>query len=103
MRAGRRRPSASRLPGPARCTWRRHHPWDVKPGNVLIGHDGRIKLTDFGIARSADEQTITAKGLLLGSPAYIAPEVAAGHAAGNHADAWGLGALLFAAVQGRPP
>ena len=76
---------------------------DVKPGNVLIGHDGRIKLTDFGIARSADEQTITAKGLLLGSPAYIAPEVAAGHAAGNHADAWGLGALLFAAVQGRPP
>ena len=42
---------------------------DVKPGNVLIGHDGRIKLTDFGIARSADEQTITAKGLLLGSPA----------------------------------
>ncbi len=76
---------------------------DVKPGNVLIGHDGRIKLTDFGIARSADEQTITAKGLLLGSPAYIAPEVAAGHAAGSHADAWGLGALLFAAVQGKPP
>jgi len=76
---------------------------DVKPGNVLIGHNGRIKLTDFGIARSADEQTITAKGLLLGSPAYIAPEVAAGHAAGSHADAWGLGALLFAAVQGKPP
>jgi serine/threonine protein kinase len=76
---------------------------DVKPGNVLIGHDGRIKLTDFGIARSADEQTITAKGLLLGSPAYIAPEVAAGQPAGGQADAWGLGALLFAAVQGRPP
>lgn len=41
---------------------------DVKPGNVLIGHDGRIKLTDFGIARSVDEQTITATGMLLGSP-----------------------------------
>ncbi len=76
---------------------------DVKPGNVLIGHDGRIKLTDFGIARSVDEQTITATGMLLGSPAYIAPEVAAGRPASNQADAWGLGALLFAAVQGKPP
>jgi len=76
---------------------------DVKPGNVLIAHDGRIKLTDFGIARSADEQTMTATGLLLGSPAYISPEVASGKVAGSQSDAWGLGALLFAAVQGRPP
>ncbi len=76
---------------------------DVKPGNVLIGGDGRIKLTDFGIARSAAENPMTATGLLLGSPAYIAPEVASGATAGPPADAWGLGALLFACVEGRPP
>lgn len=76
---------------------------DVKPGNVLIADDGRIKLTDFGIARSAGEHTMTATGLLLGSPAYISPEVASGRPATPTADAWGLGALLFACVQGRPP
>ncbi|WP_205843734.1 serine/threonine-protein kinase [Nakamurella deserti] len=76
---------------------------DVKPGNVLIGADGRIKLTDFGIARSAAENPMTATGLLLGSPAYIAPEVASGVTAGPPADAWGLGALLFVCMEGRPP
>ncbi len=76
---------------------------DVKPGNVLVGTDGRVKLTDFGIARSADEPTLTVTGLLLGSPAYISPEVASGRPASPAADAWGLGALLFAAVEGRPP
>ncbi|MET3804938.1 serine/threonine protein kinase [Nakamurella sp. UYEF19] len=76
---------------------------DVKPGNVLICDDGRIKLTDFGIARSAGEQTITATGLLLGSPAYISPEVASGRPANAQSDAWGLGAMLFACVQGVPP
>ncbi len=76
---------------------------DVKPANVLIGGDGRIKLTDFGIARSVDEHTMTATGMLLGSPAYISPEVASGRPATPAADAWGLGALLFATVQGHPP
>ena len=76
---------------------------DVKPGNVLICDDGRVKLTDFGIARSTGEQTITATGLLLGSPAYISPEVAAGHPADPRSDAWGLGALLFTCMQGVPP
>jgi len=76
---------------------------DVKPANVLIGDDGRIKLTDFGIARSVDEHTMTATGMLLGSPAYISPEVAMGRPASPAADAWGLGALLYAAVQGHPP
>ncbi len=76
---------------------------DVKPGNVLMCQDGRIKLTDFGIARSAGEQTITATGLLLGSPAYISPEVASGFPATPRSDAWGLGALLFACVEGVPP
>lgn len=76
---------------------------DVKPGNVLVGTDGRVKLTDFGIARSSDEPRMTVTGLLLGSPAYISPEVASGRPASPAADAWGLGALLFAAVEGRPP
>ena len=76
---------------------------DVKPGNVLICDDGRIKLTDFGIARAEGEQTMTATGLLLGSPAYIAPEVASGTPAGPISDAWGLGGLLFACMEGRPP
>ncbi|MGH3673131.1 MAG: serine/threonine-protein kinase, partial [Pseudonocardiaceae bacterium] len=76
---------------------------DVKPGNVLVGHDGRIKLTDFGIARNPADQTLTATGLMLGSPAYIAPEIASGGRVNPASDLWGLGATLFAAVEGRPP
>ena len=76
---------------------------DVKPGNVLVAHDGRIKLTDFGIARKTNDVTMTQTGLVLGSPAYIAPEVAAGQPVTPAADLWGLGATLFAAVEARPP
>jgi eukaryotic-like serine/threonine-protein kinase len=76
---------------------------DVKPGNVLIGVDGRVKLTDFGIARNVAERTLTSTGIMLGSPAYIAPEVAAGREVTPAADVWGLGATLFAVIEGRPP
>ncbi|GAA3539692.1 serine/threonine-protein kinase [Amycolatopsis ultiminotia] len=76
---------------------------DVKPGNVLVAADGRIKLTDFGIARNVSEATMTRTGIMLGSPAYIAPEVASGGAVTPGADLWGLGATLFAAVEGAPP
>jgi serine/threonine protein kinase len=76
---------------------------DVKPGNVLVAHDGRIKLTDFGIARKTSDVTMTQTGLVLGSPAYIAPEVASGLPVTPAADLWGLGATLFAAVEARPP
>jgi serine/threonine protein kinase len=76
---------------------------DVKPGNVLIADDGRVKLTDFGIARNAADAPMTSVGLVLGSPAYIAPEVAAGQPVTPAADLWGLGATLFAAIEGRPP
>ncbi|MDT7579143.1 MAG: eukaryotic-like serine/threonine-protein kinase, partial [Pseudonocardiales bacterium] len=51
---------------------------DVKPGNVLVAHDGQVKLTDFGIARNVADAPMTTAGLVLGSPAYIAPEIAAG-------------------------
>ncbi|WP_219415687.1 serine/threonine-protein kinase [Pseudonocardia nigra] len=76
---------------------------DVKPGNVLVADDGRVKLTDFGIARNIADAPMTSAGLVLGSPAYIAPEVAAGHAVTPAADLWGLGATLFAAIEGRAP
>ena len=76
---------------------------DVKPGNVLVADDGRVKLTDFGIARNIADAPMTSAGLVLGSPAYIAPEVAAGQPVTTAADLWGLGATLFAAIEGRPP
>ncbi|HJQ45228.1 MAG TPA: protein kinase [Amycolatopsis sp.] len=76
---------------------------DVKPGNVLVAEDGRIKLTDFGIARNVSEATMTRTGMTLGSPAYIAPEIASGRAVTPGADLWGLGATLFNTTEGRPP
>lgn len=76
---------------------------DVKPGNVLVGGDGQIKLTDFGIARNVGERTMTRTGIMLGSPAYISPEVASGREVTPAADLWGLGATLFAAAVGRAP
>ena len=76
---------------------------DVKPGNVLIADDGRIKLTDFGIARNMAEATMTSRGITLGTPAFIAPEVASGGDVTTAADLWSLGATLFAALAGEPP
>ena len=76
---------------------------DVKPANILIGPGGRVVLTDFGIARAADSATLTASGVLVGSPSYIAPERARGGQVGAAGDLWGLGASLYAAVEGHPP
>ena len=76
---------------------------DVKPGNVLLTTGDRVVLTDFGIASSPGDSSITSTGLLLGSPSYIAPERARGHAPGPASDLWSLGATLFTAVEGRPP
>ena len=77
----------------------------MKPANILVGPDGRVVLTDFGIARAADSPTLTADGAVLGSPSYIAPERARGgqSGAGAPGDLWGLGASLYAAVEGHPP
>ncbi|OLF11377.1 serine/threonine-protein kinase [Actinophytocola xanthii] len=76
---------------------------DVKPGNVLVGGNGQVKLTDFGIARNVSEKTMTRTGIMLGSPCYIAPEVAVGDPVTPAADLWGLGATLFAVLEGEPP
>ncbi len=75
---------------------------DVKPSNILISH-GLAKLNDFGIARSADDESLTQTGLVTGSPAYLAPEVASGSSATPASDVWSLGATLYHAVSGRPP
>jgi eukaryotic-like serine/threonine-protein kinase len=76
---------------------------DVKPANILLGPWGRVVLADFGIAKAADSPALTASGVLLGSPSYLAPERARGGRAGAAADLWALGVSLYAAVEGRPP
>ncbi|MFC6089857.1 serine/threonine-protein kinase [Saccharothrix lopnurensis] len=76
---------------------------DVKPGNVLVTEFGTVKVTDFGTSRAADEVTVTASGMLVGTPAYLAPEVARGEKGGFPADVFALGSTLYAAVQGDPP
>ncbi|WP_433829750.1 protein kinase domain-containing protein [Actinoplanes sp. CA-015351] len=77
---------------------------DVKPGNVLIGDDGRVVLTDFGPAvTSAGIQALTEAGVVLGSPKYIAPERLFEHTSTVASDLWSLGATLYHAVEGRPP
>ncbi|MFH8614298.1 protein kinase [Streptomyces sp. NPDC017979] len=76
---------------------------DVKPSNVLISDDGRVVLTDFGIAQVEGDPSITSTGMLVGAPSYISPERARGHRPGPAADLWSLGGLLYAAVEGAPP
>jgi eukaryotic-like serine/threonine-protein kinase len=76
---------------------------DVKPSNVLLETSGRVVLTDFGIATYEGATTLTQTGTFMGSPAYVAPEVARGEPATASSDLWSLGATLYAAVEGRPP
>ncbi|WP_307805941.1 serine/threonine-protein kinase [Streptomyces chrestomyceticus] len=76
---------------------------DVKPGNVLLGEDGRVVLTDFGIAVATGTSTLTKTGELVGSIDYLAPERVRGHTPGPAADLWALGATLYQAIEGRPP
>ncbi|MFI8184408.1 protein kinase [Actinacidiphila glaucinigra] len=76
---------------------------DVKPGNVLIGNDGRVVLTDFGIAMIEGSSAITRTGELVGSPEYLAPERALGRRPGPESDLWSLGVLLYVAAEGGSP
>ncbi|MFE1174411.1 serine/threonine-protein kinase [Streptomyces sp. NPDC058773] len=78
---------------------------DVKPANVLLGKDGRIVLTDFGIAVQSGTPSLTRTGELVGSIQYLAPERLRTNIAepGPACDLWSLGATLYQAVEGRPP
>jgi tRNA A-37 threonylcarbamoyl transferase component Bud32 len=76
---------------------------DVKPANVLLGLDGRVVLTDFGLALVSGDSSMTATGAVVGSPSFLAPERVLDQPIGPAADLWSLGATLYAAVEGRPP
>ncbi|MGY1498162.1 protein kinase domain-containing protein [Streptomyces sp. QTS52] len=76
---------------------------DVKPGNVLLSQDGRVLLTDFGIAQVEGDTTITRTGEIVGSVDYLAPERLRGEDPGPSSDLWALGATLYTAVEGRSP
>jgi eukaryotic-like serine/threonine-protein kinase len=76
---------------------------DVKPANILLGRDGRAKVTDFGIAQAAQAATLTRTGMVLGSANYVAPEQAKGGHVGPAADLYSLGCVLFEAVTGETP
>jgi serine/threonine protein kinase len=76
---------------------------DVKPANVLVDRDGHACLTDFGIATTTGDSSLTTGGALIGSPSYMAPERANGEQPSPAVDLWSLGATLYTAVEGRPP
>jgi serine/threonine protein kinase len=78
---------------------------DVKPANVLIesGPQGRAKLTDFGLARTADDASISQSGVVAGTPMYMAPEQAKAESLDHRADLFSLGSVLYAMLTGRPP
>ncbi|MFF2851815.1 serine/threonine-protein kinase [Streptomyces sp. NPDC058001] len=76
---------------------------DVKPGNVLIANDGRVVLSDFGIATVEGTSALTMTGEVIGSPEFLAPERALGHRPGPESDLWSLGVLLYATVEGQSP
>jgi eukaryotic-like serine/threonine-protein kinase len=76
---------------------------DVKPHNVLIADDGRVVLTDFGLATFDGDSSVTRQGLVMGSPQYVAPERARDGVSTAESDLWSLGATLYAAVEGRSP
>ncbi|MFF1611779.1 protein kinase [Amycolatopsis sp. NPDC058278] len=76
---------------------------DVKPGNILIDETGAAKITDFGISRAAGDMTLTATGLIGGTPAYLAPELARGADPVPSSDVFALGATLYQAIEGTTP
>lgn len=76
---------------------------DISPTNIIVCHDGTVKLADFGIAKSGDDTRLTATGTLLGTAAYLAPEQLEGHSVDARTDVYALGGVLYFMLTGRPP
>jgi len=76
---------------------------DIKPGNLLITPEGRVKITDFGIARIADQVPLTATGQVMGTVQYLSPEQASGHPASPTTDIYSLGIVAYECLAGRRP
>jgi serine/threonine protein kinase len=76
---------------------------DLKPENVLLDSEGKVRLTDFGLAAMSGSVRLTATGVIVGTPGYIAPEIVTGQGVTDRADLWALGALLYFMLTGRPP
>jgi len=78
---------------------------DIKPANILLegGVDWRVKITDFGLARSVDDASMTASGVVAGTPLYMSPEQARGETLDHHADLFSLGSVLYTMCAGHPP
>jgi hypothetical protein len=77
---------------------------DVKPANILLENGvERVVLTDFGLARAADDASVTQSGVIAGTPQYMSPEQARGEAVGPRSDLFSLGSVLYAMCTGRPP
>jgi hypothetical protein len=76
---------------------------DIKPGNVMLLPDGRVKVVDFGIARAAGSDTLTNTGVVLGSTAYLSPEQAGGQPVDERADLYALGCVLYEMLTGHVP
>jgi serine/threonine-protein kinase len=76
---------------------------DIKPGNMLITPEGRVKITDFGIARIADQVPLTATGQVMGTVQYLSPEQASGHPASPSTDIYSLGIVAYECLSGKRP
>ena len=76
---------------------------DIKPENILVTQEGNVKLMDFGLAKMLGQPSITQEGVIVGTVAYVAPEIALGKGADERSDLYSLGAVLYEAVTGRPP
>ena len=76
---------------------------DVKPGNILLDHAGRVKITDFGVSRAVDQAPMTATGMVMGTAQYLSPEQAVGRHATPASDLYSLGIVAYESLAGRRP
>ncbi len=76
---------------------------DIRPSNVMLAHDGQVKLVNFGLARKPGDASVTLMGVIVGEPAYLAPEQLHNQPASAQTDLWALGVLLYEMLAGKPP